>query len=111
MNFTLIGFLGSSFIGFTLLNRIIEGAWIKSADVAIMQTLTITQNVQVGFFSIPVPNTSYISGLMRLVQWDYSFFGGNAQIIQFFLYSLTFAVAVSLLMIILGVIVNYFRPR
>jgi len=72
----------------TMLNRLIEGQYITSSDVGILNNLTIFQDYTFyGGFSIPVPNLSFLSGLFRLVKWDYSYFGGNAAILQFMLYS------------------------
>jgi len=106
----LIGFLSMSFVGMTLLNRIAEGAFITAADVAIINTLTLTRDQTVfGVFTIPVINTDFFfTGIPRLVKWDYSFFGGNAAIFQYFLYSLTFAVSFILFTIIIGLIAQWF---
>lgn len=98
------------FVGMTLLNRIAEGAFIKAADVAIINTLTITRDQTVfGIFTIPVINTDFFfTGIPRLVKWDYSYFGGNAAIFQYFLYSATFAVSFMLFTIIIGLIAQWF---
>ena len=111
MNFPLIGFLAFNFVGFTLINRILEGQFITGADVGILNQMSIWGSLDLGFFSIPVPNVTYITGLFHLVKWDYSFFGGNAQIIQFFLYSLTFALAIAFLLVIIGMLYNLIRVR
>lgn len=113
MNYQLIGFLSFLFVGFTGLNRILEGAFITAADVGIMNTLTITHDQTIfGLFSVPVLNTDFFFvGLPRLVQWDYSFFGGNAAIFQYFLYSLTFALTFMLFIIIVGMVGQYFARR
>jgi hypothetical protein len=108
VDFGTIVMLGFWFEGFTTINRVIEGRFMTSADVGFMNMLTITKSVDVGLFSIPVPNLDFVSGLLRLVKWDYSFFGGNAQMIQFFLYAFTFAVAFSLFITIIGLLYNYF---
>ena len=113
MDFHLIGFLAFSFIGMTALNRVLEGAFITAADVAIMNTMTITHSQSVfGLFSIPVINTDFfLIGIPRLVMWDYSFFGGNAAIFRYFLYSLTFALTIALFLAIVGVVSQYFARR
>lgn len=111
MNFPLIGFLGFNFVGFTLINRILEGQFITGSDVAILNQMSIWGSMDVGFFSVPVPNVTYITGLFHLVTWDYSFFGGNAQIIQFFLYTITFALAIVFLLWFIGTLVNAVRVR
>ena len=111
MNTALIGFLAFCFVGFTLINRILEGQFITGADVGILNQMSIWGKLDLGFFSIPVPNVTYIKGLFHLVSWDYSFFGGNAQIIQFFLYSLTFALSIAFLMVVIGMLYNAIRVR
>lgn len=113
MNYRLIGFLAFNFIGMTLLNRILEGAFITASDVSIMNTLTITHEQSIfGLFTVPVINTDFFFvGLPRLVKWDYSFFGGNAAIFQYFLYSLTFALTFILFLAIIGMVSQYFGRR
>jgi len=108
MSWQLLGFLSTSFVGMTIVNRVLEGAFITSSDVGILNTMAITQKVDVGLFSIPVLNLSFFKGITRLVLWDYSFFGGNAQLIQFFLYSFTFVVTFILFTIIIGLLYNAF---
>ena len=113
MGYHMIGFLAFLFIGMTLLNRILEGAFITSSDVAIMNTLTITHDQTIfGLFTVPVLNTDFFFiGLPRLVKWDYSFFGGNAAIFQYFLYSITFALTFILFIAIIGMVGQYFSRR
>ena len=109
----MIGFLSFCFVGMTLLNRIIEGAFIAASDVAIINTLTITHDQTIfGLFSVPVLNTDFFFvGIPRLVKWDYAFFGGNAAIWQYFLYSFTFAVTFMLFIAIVGMVGQYFGRR
>jgi len=111
--FQMIGFLAFVFVGMTLLNRILEGVFITSSDVGIMNTLTITHDQTIfGLFTVPVLNTDFFFvGIPRLVKWDYSFFGGNAAIFQYFLYSLTFALTFMLFIIIIGMVGQYFARR
>lgn len=113
MSFHLIGFLAFLFVGMTALNRILEGAFIASSDVAIINTLTITHDQTIfGLFSVPVLNTDFFFvGIPRLVKWDYSFFGGNAAFFQYFLYSLTFALTFMLFLAIVGMVGQYFARR
>lgn len=108
-----VGFLAMVFVGMTLLNRLAEGAFIQSADVAIYNTLTLTREQTVwGLFTIPVLNTDFFFvGIPALVKWDYAFFGGNAAIFAYLLYSLTFALAFFLFMIVIGVISQLFSRR
>ena len=109
----MIGFLAMCFVGMTILNRVLEGAFIAASDVAILNTLTITHDQTIfGLFSVPVLNTDFFfTGIPRLVKWDYSFFGGNAAIFQYMLYSLTFALSFILFIAIVGMVSQYFGRR
>ncbi len=111
--FNKIGFLAWCFAGMTLLNRFIEGRFITASDVSVLNTLTITRSQEVwGLFTIPMINTDFFfTGIPRLVKWDYSFFGGNAAIFQYFLYSLTFALTALIFVIIIGMVGQYFARR
>jgi len=108
-----IGFLASVWIGMTLLNRILEGVFITSSDVSIMNTLTLTHSQEIfGLFSIPIINTDFFFvGIPRLVKWDYSFFGGNAAIFQYMLYSFTFWLSFTLFILLVGMVSSYFQRR
>lgn len=111
--FKFIGFLAMVFAGMTMLNRLTERLFISTADTAIGNTLTITRDQTIfGLFSLPVINTDFFFvGIPALVKWDYAFFGGNAAIFQYFLYSLTFALTFMLFIIIIGVVSQYFSRR
>lgn len=87
----LIGTLAFIFIGLTITNRVLEGAFVSGAEFATINSLTVFREAKIfGLFSIPVPNLSFITdGLPHLVKWDYSFFGGNAAIVQYFMYAFT----------------------
>jgi len=91
----------------------LEGSFITASDVAIMNTLTITHDQTIfGLFTVPVLNTDFFFvGIPRLVKWDYSFFGGNAALLQYFLYSLTFALSFAIFVIIIGMISQFFSRR
>lgn len=106
----LIGFLTFCFVGMTLVNRVMEGAFTNMAEINTLNALLVFREISVfGLFTIPVPNMSFITeGLPRLVRWDYSFFGGNAAIIQYFLYSLSAALSFLLFTLIIGLLYQYF---
>ena len=56
----MIGFLAFTFVGMTILNRILEGAFITASDVSGMNTLTITQDQTIiGIYTVPVLNTDF----------------------------------------------------
>ena len=101
---SLIGILAFCFIGFTLINRALGGAFISSPEISSLNNLAIFREQTVGgLFTVPVLNLSYFTeGIPHLIKWDYSFFGGNAAIFQYFLYTLSAVVAFLLLSMVLG---------
>ena len=111
--FKFIGFLSMVFVGLTMLNRVAAGAFVAAADITIVNTLTITREQTIwGLFTVPVINTDFFFvGIPRLVKWDYAFFGGNAAIFQYFLYSMTFALTFMLFALIVGLVSQYFSRR
>ena len=92
------------FIGLTLINRVLEGAFINAADVSVLNDTLIFRPANLfGMFNIPVLNLSYFtSGIPHLLKWDYSFFGGNAAILSYLMYSFTAMVGFLLFIIIIG---------
>ncbi len=111
--FNKMGFLAWCFVGMTMLNRILEGAFITSSDVGVLNTLTLTRDQTIfGQFTVPMINTDFFfTGIPRLVKWDYSYFGGNAAIFQYFLYTLTFALTFALFVILIGMVFQFFSRR
>ena len=109
----MIGFVAFCFLGMTWINRWAEGAFITSSDVGVINTLTITHDQQLyGLFEMPVLNSDFFfTGIPRLVKWDYAFFGGNAALFQYFLYSMTFAVSFALFILLVGMVSQYFGRR
>jgi hypothetical protein len=104
----LIGFLAMSWVGLTLINRILEGQFMQGAETTLINNLAFTQTQTLfGLFKIPVINFDFFTtGIPRLAQWDYSFFGGNAAIFQYMLYSLTAVLSFVIVIIIIGVVFN-----
>lgn len=100
----LVGFLMFSFIGMTWINRILEGRFLQSGDVDIINNVLVFQPFSFfGLFTIPVPNASFlINGIPALIRWDYGFFGGDAQILQYLLYSVTAVMSFILFVLALG---------
>lgn len=108
--YSFIGFLATTWVGLTTINRIQEGQLITSAETAHLNTLMFTQEFTLlDVFHLPIINFEFFSkGIPSLLQWDYAFFGGNAQIIQYFLYSLMAIAAVIILGVIIGTVSSYF---
>jgi len=106
-----IGWLATVFVGMTLINSVLGGVFIASSDVDILNQTSITQKVDIGFMTIPVPNTNFITGIFKMLSFDYSFFGGMGQLILFGLYSVTFMIAFGLFLTVIGLGVNAIRGR
>lgn len=106
----LVGFLTFAFMGLTLVNRVLEGTFIAAGDASIVNSVMVFREISVfGLFSLPIPNLSFITdGLAHLAKWDYSFFGGNAAIIQYFLYALTAMMSFLIFTLIIGLLYQYF---
>jgi len=106
----MIGFLAFLFIGMTLINRVMGGGFTSGAEIETMNNLLIFREISVfNIFTLPVPNMSFITeGIPRLAMWDYSFFGGNAAIIQYFFYSLSAALSFMLFAMVIGLVYQYF---
>ena len=113
MNFGFIGFASFLFAGFTMLNHVLEGAMISMGEIQILNQLTVFRDFSVlGIWNVPIPNMAFITqALPHLFQWDYSFFGGNAGIIMYFMYSITAAASFGLFVIVIGLAANFFGRR
>jgi len=107
----LVGFLAQSWIGLTLINRIQEGTLLAASETSFLNNLMFTQEFALfGVFKIPVMNFQFFTeGIPKLLKWDYSFFGGNAQIIQYMLYSLTAVMSLIIFGLVIGLLYNYFN--
>ena len=108
MTFRYIGMATFIFIGFTVINRMLEGVMINASEIEILNQLTIFRELRVaGLFSIPVLNLDFlVVGIPHLFKWDYSFFGGNAGLFQYFLYSFTAAASFGMFIIVMGMLYN-----
>ena len=106
----LIGLLSFVFIGLTMINRVLEGTFIAAGDASILNTVMVFREISVfGLFTMPVPNMTFVTeGLGHLAKWDYSFFGGNAAIIQYFLYAITNMLSFLVFTIVIGLVYQYF---
>ncbi len=106
----LIGCLAMIWVGLTILNRFQEGEMMGAAETAHLNNLMFTQELTVlDIFKLPVMNFEFFTtGLPSLMRWDYTIFGGNAQIIQYLLYSINAVVAFIILGFVIGMLSNYF---
>ena len=109
----LIGFLAQSWIGLTIINKLLEGSFMGASETSWVNNFAFTQNFRVfNIFSVPVLNLDFFTkGIPSLLRWDYSFFGGNAQMFQYLMYSITAVVTFIIFTIIIGMLYNFFRGR
>jgi hypothetical protein len=109
----MIGFAAQSWIGLTLINKMLESTFVGASETAWVNTFAFTQHFKVfNMFSIPVLNLDFwTKGIPSLFRWDYSFFGGNAQMFQYLLYSLTAVVAFIVFTMVVGMLYNFFTGR
>lgn len=109
----LIGFLAMSWVGMTLLNRIMQSQLLTVYERTWANNFAFTQEYKAfDVFTIPVLNFSFFTqGIPSLMRWDYSFFGGNAQLFQYLLYSFTAVVSFIIFGILIGLLFNAFRAR
>lgn len=110
----LIGFLSLAWIGLTTINRIMEGQLTTAAETAHLNRLMFTQELTLlDLWKLPVMNFQFFTqGIPSLLKWDYSFFGGNAQLFQYMLYSINALVSFIILGFIIGLLTsNIIRAR
>ncbi len=110
MQWATVGFLAFVWLGLTLLNRIMEGQFVTGAETAAINSMSVFREVSVfNLFTLPIPNLSFITeGISHLVKWDYSFFGGNAQLIAYMLQAISIGVMFGMFILVLGLLYNYF---
>ncbi len=106
----LIGFLSMAWVGLTAINRMLEGAFLTSVETSHLNSYMFTQEFTLlSVFKMPIINFQFFTqGIPSLLRWDYSFFGGNAQIIQYLLYSLTAIMAFIIFGFLAGLLTSYF---
>jgi len=108
----LIGLLTFLFLGFTLINRVLEGALVVNSDIAIVSTLYVFIPVRLFWFTISVPNISFFTeGIPHLLKMDYSFFAGTAGLFTYFFYAITAMIGFLLLVTFLGVVAQKLTGR
>lgn len=110
MNYAFVGFMAFCWLGLTLINRIMQGQFVTGTETAAINSMQVFRNISVfNFFALPVPNLDFIKeGIVNLVTWDYSFFGGNAALIAYMLNALSIAFMFMMFVGILGLLYNYF---
>lgn len=93
-----IMFIAGVFIVGNLLCLVLDGGWYGAEDTSVMGALTGAQVHEVGgFWGVVSAGVSFIGGLIRMLFWDYSFFDGDLQIVQWILSILTIGTIYGLL--------------
>lgn len=87
-----------------LISHVLAGTYFGSDESSVYNTLTVIRMYNVAdLFTIPWLNFDFFTvGLPRLIDWDYSFFGGEAEIIRYFLYAISMGIVFGLLPIVVG---------
>lgn len=113
-NNNLLGFLIMAWLGLSVVNNILEGVILTTAERSMMNNFLIFQPWNIaGLFTLPVPSISFLTvGLPALMEWDYTAFGGNAQIFTYLMYSITGVVAFLFFTVAMASAANmFFRSR
>ena len=102
----LIMFLAFMFVVGLVLSFAMSGTWFGSDEADVMNKLTVFKVYDVGgLFSVPWINADFFTdGVPRLLNWDTAFFGGEARIIQYFLYVVTIGFIFGILPTVIAVL-------
>jgi hypothetical protein len=87
MNQKYVMFLGLILAAGTLISLTFGGVWLNDTDLTVINSLTVFKQANIlNIWSITVPNIDFfIVGAKALVMFDFGFFGGPLQLIQWFL--------------------------
>lgn len=113
MDFKWVGVLATIFIGLTLICNIMQGTgYISTADRDLLDQQKMTQEVDLGLFSIPIPGSGYVNGIIRMLDFrEYNdiLFTGMGQIIYFAMAGVVFLVGFFLFVTVIGLAVGNLR--
>ena len=92
---------------------IIDGAWLGSDDVTLLGYLTGMNNLQTSSWTavFTVPFNFFTHGFPKLILWDFSFFTGNWQIIQYILCVISIGAIYAMAQEFRGAITSIFSRR
>ncbi len=92
-------------VGFTV-SAVMAGSWWGADQTSVMNSLTVIKVYNpFGLFSFPWINPDFfVLGVPHLVMWDMAFFGGEAQLIQYFFYVITIGFIFGLLPMVISVV-------
>lgn len=82
-----IMFMGLILAAGTLVSLTFGGAWMGTSDLDVTNSLTVFKQADIlGTWSVMVPNISFfLVGARALTMFDFAFFAGPMQILQWFL--------------------------
>lgn len=94
-----------------LVSHVMEGTFFGTRERALMNTLTVIKTQSVfGMFSIPWLNLDFFTvGLPRLINWDFGFFGGEAETIKYFFYVVSIGLVWGIFPVVVGVLAYALR--
>ncbi len=76
-------FLSFVWLASTVMCLILEGSWIGTAELSVINDLSIMTTLKIGnALVIPAPNLLFFRGVVRLLIWDYSFYSGGYAIFR-----------------------------
>lgn len=110
--FLWLGFEVTTFIGLTMINRILDGQMFTTTDTAFLHSLRLTQPYDLGFVTITGPNLSFLTSITNMADWEqYAVFGGFGQYFMVFMYGMSFVALFAIGITLLSMAVNAFRLR
>jgi len=70
----------------TLICLILEGSYFGASQYSVINSLTIIQQFKIPLANITVPvfNTAFLGGIVRMLLWDYSFYSGGWVVVRWF---------------------------
>lgn len=79
-------FLGLLLAAGTLISATFAGAWLTDTDLAVTNSLSVFKEANIlGIWSVTVPNTDFLlTGAVALTSFDFGFFNGSLQLLQWF---------------------------
>jgi len=82
------------------------GTYFGAKETTLFNTLTVVRTYNIaGLFTIPWINIDFfLVGIPRLISWDFAFFGGEAEILKYFFYTVSIGLVWGLFPIIAGVV-------
>ncbi len=108
-----IMFLSFCLLVGNLLCLVIDGAWLGSEDVSILQYLTGMKSLETATWTaiFTVPYNFFTHGFPRLITWDFSFLQGSLGIIRWFLFIFSIGAVWALATMFLSAFQSIFANR